>query len=145
MKSMRRPSNSLAIIVCGFIFLFCSRGQALAADLDPLRESVSEVDRVLERASNGGEWREFLRFADLQAEAAKEEGRDEAVIRDVLARLRAESPYLVRPEFAELRQRLEAAADPQPSPTSLASARLAQPGEDAFLPPDAQKLAAAEK
>jgi hypothetical protein len=92
-----------------------------------LREALGPLDRLLSRSPSGADWKQYLDWPALSAEAASGADADLATLRRLQKLLDAEENGLEMPEFAAVRRAVtgyaeaaEAAKDPQ------AEARYAQ-------------------
>ncbi|MGE0610533.1 MAG: hypothetical protein AB7O62_25820 [Pirellulales bacterium] len=146
---MRRPLATLVLFV-GVATAALSVGQAAkAAELDSLTSALAEVDQLLERASNGKEWRSYLLLDQLRTDPngpIRSDNLEAGSVKRVVQRLQADSPYLERPEFIGLRKKLELAlADDDAAPSLPAAAGGNQDSSDeTFVKPNDGELAAAE-
>jgi len=83
----------------------------LAAAAARLREALGPLDRLLARSPSGGDWRTYLDWPALAAQAASGAAADPAVLRRLQKRLDAEENGLEMPPFAAVRRAVTAYAE----------------------------------
>ena len=83
----------------------------LAAAAARLREALGPLDRLLARSPSGADWRTYLDWPALTAQAASGAAADPAVLRRLQKRLDAEENGLEMPPFAAVRRAVTAYAE----------------------------------
>jgi hypothetical protein len=76
-----------------------------------LREALGPLDRLLARSASGADWREYLDWPALTAQAASGTAADPAVLRRLQQLLDAEENGLEMPPFAAVRRAVTAYAE----------------------------------
>jgi hypothetical protein len=107
----------------------------LAAAAARLREALGPLDRLLTRSPSGADWRAYLDWPALTAQAAARSAADPATLRRLQKLLDAEENGLEMPEFAAVRRAVIAYAEAADAATD--------PGAQAVYAQRLEKLAAA--
>jgi hypothetical protein len=107
----------------------------LAAAAARLRETLGPLDRLLARSPSGADWKRYLDWPALTAQAATGSAADAAVLRRLQKRLDAEENGLEMPQFAAVRRAVTAYAE--------AADAAKDPGAQAVYVQRLEKLAAA--
>jgi hypothetical protein len=106
----------------------------LAAAAARLREALGPLDRLLARSPSGANWKSYLDWPALTAQAAAGSAADPAVLRRLQKLLDAEENGLEMPQFAAVRRAVTAYAE---------AAAAKDPGAQAVYTQRLEKLAAA--
>ena len=107
----------------------------LAAAAARLREALGPLDRLLARSPSGADWKSYLDWPALTAQAASGAAADPAVLRRLQKLLDAEENGLEMPQFAAVRRAVTAYAE--------AADAAKDPGSQAVYTQRLEKLAAA--
>ena len=107
----------------------------LAAAAARLREALGPLDRLLARSPSGADWKSYLDWPALTAQAASGAAADPAVLRRLQKLLDAEENGLEMPQFATVRRAVTAYAE--------AADAAKDPGSQAVYTQRLEKLAAA--
>jgi hypothetical protein len=107
----------------------------LAAAASRLREALGPLDRLLARSPSGADWKSYLDWPALTAQAASGAAADPAVLRRLQKLLDAEENGLEMPQFATVRRAVTAYAE--------AADAAKDPGSQAVYTQRLEKLAAA--
>jgi len=107
----------------------------LAAAAARLREALGPLDRLLARSPSGADWKSYLDWPALTAQAASGAAADPAVLRRLQKLLDAEENGLEMPQFAAVRRAVTAYAE--------AADAAKDPGAQAVYTQRLEKLAAA--
>ena len=107
----------------------------LAAATARLREALGPLDRLLSRSPSGADWRSYLDWPALTAQAAAGAAADPAALRRLQKLLDAEENGLEMPEFAAVRRAVTAYAEAADAATD--------PNASALYVQRLEKLAAA--
>lgn len=142
---MRAPRNSFVLgSLLAAILLTCASRAHGDAPLDEALIAVDRVEESLRTASNGGEWRAYLKIDELRKLLSADGTTNQPALRDILLRFRAESSYLDHPEFAALRRILERRLGEPSIPTLDELPQAIQEAKTTFVAADPEALKAAE-
>lgn len=84
---------------------------ALEAAATNLRSALGPLDRLLARSKSGADWRKYLDWDALQAQASSGQAADPKVLRDLETKLAATETGLDMPDFVRVRTAVERYAE----------------------------------